>query len=148
MASCRKHTQKYLADQLSYDDAHDALNRLLGGGVQFTKKEERDHLDMERYALTLKHLLKYLRVQQTPKNVITPQQKEGELNREEALKRVVKTSNQILLGSKFRVFHDLSIEVPINFKDEEFDEFLVEVHRRGIYDTPYSPEPIPEQMKA
>jgi hypothetical protein len=53
-----------------------------------------------------------------------------------------------LLGSKFRVFHDLSIEVPINFKDEEFDEFLVEVLRRGIYDTPYSPQPIPEQMKA
>jgi len=72
VASCRKHTQKYLADQLSYDDAHDALNRLLGGGVQFTKKEERDHLDMERYALTLKHLLKYLRVQHNPKNVITP----------------------------------------------------------------------------
>lgn len=79
MANCRKHTQKYLADQISYDDAHDALNRLLGGvgggAVHFTKREERDHLDMERYALTLKHLLKYLRVQQTPAgNVITPQQ--------------------------------------------------------------------------
>jgi hypothetical protein len=34
------------------------------------------------------------------------------------------------------VFRDLSIEVPINFKDEEFDEFLVEVQRRGIFDNP------------
>jgi hypothetical protein len=58
----------------------------------------------------------------------------------------VNTANQILLGSKFRVFHDLSIEVPINFKDEEFDEFLVEVHRRGIYDSPLPPTT--EQMKA
>lgn len=102
---------------------------------------------MERYALTLRHLLKYLRVQQTPGgNVITPQAQEGELNREEALRRIVTKSNQILLGSKFRVFHDLTIEVPINFKDEEFDEFLVEVHRRGIYDSPQAP--LAEQMKA
>jgi hypothetical protein len=41
-----------------------------------------------------------------------------------------------LLGSKFRVFRDLSIEVPISFKDEEFDEFLIEVQKRGIFDTP------------
>ena len=57
--------------------------------MHFTKKEERDHLDMERYALTLRHILKYLRAQQTPAaDVITPQQQEGELNREEALKRI------------------------------------------------------------
>ena len=136
-----------MADQIAYDDAHDALTRLLGGGLLFTKKEERDHLDMERYALTLRHLLKYLRVQQTPGgSVITPQQTEGELNRVEALKQIVTKANQILLGSKFRVFHDLTIEVPINFKDEEFDEFLIEVHRRGIYDSPQ--QPLAEQMKA
>jgi len=38
-----------------------------------------------------------------------------------------------LLGEDFRVFKDLSIEVPFNFSDEEFDRFLVEVGRRGIF---------------
>ena len=60
-ANCRKQAQKYLADQISYDDAHDHLSKLLGGGVEFTKKDERDHLDMERYGLALKHMIKYLR---------------------------------------------------------------------------------------
>ncbi len=41
-----------------------------------------------------------------------------------------------MLGNKFRVFRDLSIEIPIKFKDEEFDEFLIEVERRRIFDNP------------
>jgi len=39
------------------------------------------------------------------------------------------------LGNKFRVFKDLSLEIPIVFKDEDFDEFLTEVLKRGIFDT-------------
>jgi hypothetical protein len=39
----------------------------------------------------------------------------------------------MVLGKKFKVFQDLSIEVPFSFRDEEFDEFLVEVGKRSIY---------------
>jgi len=46
---------------------------------------------------------------------------------------VLKNSN-ILIGKKFKVFSDLSIEIPINFKDADFDEFLYEVGTRKIYD--------------
>lgn len=42
-------------------------------------------------------------------------------------------SKTILFGHKFRVFKDKSIEIPYNFSDSEFDEFLIEIGKRGIY---------------
>ena len=53
--------------------------------------------------------------------------------RKEWMQIIVNESSSVLLGSQFKVFKDLSIEMPFSFKDEEFDEFLVEVGKRGIY---------------
>ena len=39
-------------------------------------------------------------------------------------------NNTILIGSKFKVFKDLSIEIPLHFEDAEFDEFLEEIGKR------------------
>lgn len=50
------------------------------------------------------------------------------------MRSINKHNSQITLGNKFKVFKDLSIEIPFSFKDEEFDEFLVEVGKRGLYE--------------
>ena len=39
-----------------------------------------------------------------------------------------------MIGTKFRVFKDLTIEIPGNFNEEEFDEFLIQVHLKGLYE--------------
>ena len=57
------------------------------------------------------------------------------VEREEAMKKIVKKDNQVMIGTKFRVFKDLTIEIPANFTEEEFDEFLIQVHQKGIYDS-------------
>ena len=42
-------------------------------------------------------------------------------------------NNQLLLGTKFRVFKDKSIEIPFTFSDEQFDEFLEAIVENGIF---------------
>ena len=76
----------------------------------------------------MKHLLKYLKSSDIVKyNGI-------EINRKEWLLTIVLKNSNILIGQKFKVFSDLSIEIPINFKDVDFDEFLFEIGMRRIYD--------------
>jgi acylphosphatase len=41
----------------------------------------------------------------------------------------------LLVGTKFRLFKDLSVEIPYNFDDKEFDEFLQEIDKRGYFTT-------------
>lgn len=80
-------------------------------------------MNIERYAISVKHLVKYLK------------DMNAEIDRQQALQLIVKENPQILIGNKFRVFKDLSIEIPYNFSDKEFDEFLIEIDKRGLYKT-------------
>ncbi len=82
---------------------------------------------MDRYSLAIKHLMKYLKKED---DVMF----EGiRVKRMEWLKSILAVNNQILLGKKFRVFNDRSLEIPFVFRDEEFDQFLVALGQRQIY---------------
>jgi len=43
---------------------------------------------------------------------------------------IVAVGRQIVLGNKFKVFKDRSIEIPVGFSEAQFDEFLEEVMKR------------------
>jgi hypothetical protein len=52
-------------------------------GVNVTKKQEKDNLDMERYAIAVKHLIKYVK---------TPNKETNGIDREEILQKIVEES--------------------------------------------------------
>lgn len=79
LTQCRKVAQKYITDQLHYDEALETLQKVLPG-VQVTKKSEKDsNLDMESQGLAVKHLIKYVK---TPKE-------ETRVDRQEMLRVIV-----------------------------------------------------------
>lgn len=44
----------------------------------------------------------------------------------------------IVIGAKFKVYKDKSIEIPILFDESEFDDFLEAIGSRQLYD--FGPE--------
>lgn len=128
--SCRKNTIKFIEEQQIYDKTLSDLQKILPS-AEITKKDPRD-MNMYRYSIAIKHLIKYL---QTTHPIIYDRQYKVE--RLEWIKVINKANNQILIGTKFKVFKDLSIEIPHSFKDQDFDEFLVTLGLKGgIY--PYT----------
>lgn len=111
-----------------FDDLLDKLNNI-APGINISKKAELD-FELDKYILTMKHLIKYLNETDESK-----MQFENTLvRRSEWFKEIVETNNQVFFYKTFRVFSDKSIEIPQDFKDEDFDEFLYCVGERGIYD--------------
>lgn len=74
--------------------------------LEILKKNEVDN-NMDKQVLTLKHLSKYLANADKPIRLST-------------MKAVIRSNdnNQLLLGTKFRVFKDKSVEIPFTFLDE------------------------------
>lgn len=97
-------------------------------------------MDLDKYNISMKHLIKYLKTTddvtfRDDKLILTLP-----VHRLKWLQQVVAEAKQVLFGSKFRVFKDKSIEIPFSFKDEDLDEFLVEVGKRGIFGFSSVPE--------
>lgn len=51
------------------------------------------------------------------------------------------------MGKKFKVFKDKSIEIPVSFRDQDFDEFLFEVAHRQIYNFSLVEDPLQQQQQ-
>ncbi|CDW79089.1 UNKNOWN [Stylonychia lemnae] len=123
---CRDLAKRFINLQLSYDSTLDQLADILPG-LKINKKDQQD-LDLEKYTLCMKHLLKYMRTSDEVKY-------NGQLiKRKDWLLSIILENANLLLGNKFKVFSDKSIEIPLNFKDIDFDEFLYEIATRKIYD--------------
>lgn len=81
----------------------------------------------------MKHLVKYLKTEDIVLDKIP-------IQRREWFEAIIDENSAVLFNKKFKVFNDKSIEIPINFKDDEFDEFLYEVGKRNIYDFIVEPQ--------
>eukprot|EP00347_Sterkiella_histriomuscorum_P000722 403374758 len=125
----REKARKFVDDQLQFDLQLSDLQSIITPNLNISKKLERD-FDLIKYILCMKHLSKYLK-----QGAIENASFEGMgIQRIEWLKTIASVNNQVFLYKKFKVFNDRSIEIPLDFKDEEFDEFLYQAGRKGIYD--------------
>lgn len=99
--------------------------------MEVARKNQQDY-DMERYSIAVKHIIKYLLTTDVT-YLDTQTEQLVNVERSKWVRTIVREANQIILGESFKVYKDLSIEAPFSFADDEFDRFLVEVGKRGIY---------------
>ena len=128
----RAFASKYVKQQIAYDRALQQLQELLPE-VNVARKNQDDH-DLDKFSLAMLKLTKYLK-------------EDTELNRQFVLCSMLAAgrTNQIIFGASqsadpdldagaYKLYRDLTIELPFNFSDETLDQFISEVYyQQEIY---------------
>ena len=74
---------------------------------------------MEKFSLAIQKLVKFLKSQNQIKG----------MDKAEVFKGMIESSfsRQLIFGNSYKIYKDLSIEIPINFDEEVLEDFLIEV---------------------
>ena len=122
MAEARKFAQKYIDSQRSWETALDNLKSIIPS-IKVARKNQKDW-DIDKFTMSTLKLTKYL------------QADNGQFNKVEIFNNMINQSHskQLIFGSstkqggKYKIYKDLSIEIPFNFDVVVLNEFFQQIY--------------------
>jgi len=122
MAEARKFAQKYIDSQRSWETALDNLKSIIPS-IKVARKNQKDW-DIDKFTMSTLKLTKYL------------QADNRQFNKVEIFDNMINQSHskQLIFGSstkqggKYKIYKDLSIEIPFNFDEAVLDEFFQQIY--------------------
>ena len=101
--------------KLKFDKAHEEISKIIPQ-IRIARKNKKD-FDMEKFSWAILKLVSYL------KDSI-------EYGKVEILNDMIDQSEtkQLIFGTNYKIYKDLSIEIPFNFDTDVLDQFFQEVY--------------------